>query len=191
MTIFFEKWKEKKYECEECDWKGTGAECRYGRLHRKMFLPLNCPSCGEFVDLIIFPDPGTIEKDRAALTDEQKNALETQEEELRLNREKVLQSADQLPEVDSPSFTLLWDQVEGDTCIVNGETIVWSEPVAYEAFDRFEQVALILREKYGNRLKDLAPTPRSLLFLFGDYAPAMDYVKKIRRELFGVVAEFS
>ncbi len=186
MTIYYEGWKEKGYACGECDWKGSGADCSYGRLHRQMFLDLNCPSCMAFLDLIIFQDPATIEKDVTKLTDEQKKALQEQQEQMRLHRESTLQAADQLPEIEDADFTLVWDQVEGETQIKKGDTVIWSEPLAYEGFDRYERVALILKEKYGSRVTDLAPTDRSLLFLHGDYAPSIDYIKKVRKELFGI-----
>ena len=186
MTIYYEGWKEKEYSCEECDWKGNGANSKSGRFHRQMFLELYCPSCSAFLDLIVFPESGHCGKDEEKLTDEQRKALREQEEQMRLYREKCLQSPDQLPEIDDPDFTLVWDQVEGETRIMKDDFVIWSEPLAYEGFDRYERIALILKDKYGSRVRDLAPVDRSLLFLYGDYAPSMDYVKKVRKELFGI-----
>ncbi|HKZ17046.1 MAG TPA: hypothetical protein VJ161_06220 [Geobacteraceae bacterium] len=186
MTIYYEGWKEKEYSCEECDWKGNGANSKSGRFHRQMFLELYCPSCSAFLDLIVFPESGHCGRGEEKLTDEQRKALREQEEQMKLYREKCLQSPDQLPEIDDPDFTLVWDQVEGDTRIMKDDSVIWSEPLAYEGFDRYERIALILKDKYGSRVRDLAPVDRSLLFLYGDYAPSMDYVKKVRKELFGI-----
>jgi hypothetical protein len=186
MTIYYEGWKEKEYSCEECDWKGSGGTSNYGLFKRKMFVELYCPSCSAFLDLIILPESDHCGKGTETLTDEQKKALEEQKDQMRLYREKCLQSPDQLPEIADADFTLVWDQVEGDTRIMKDDMIIWSEPLAYEGFDRYERIALILKDKYGSRVRDLTPADRSLLFLHGDYAPSIDYVRKVRKELFGI-----
>lgn len=186
MTIYYEGWKEKKYTCENCDWNGNGAECERGMFYRKMFLEIYCPACTSFLDLIVFPFQESCDKDMEKLTEEQRNALREQDEQMRLYLDKCLQTASQLPEIDGDAFNLAWDQVEGETQITKGDTVIWSEPVAYEGFYRFERIALILKEKYGSRVKDLEPTDRSMLFLYGDLASSMDYVKKVRKELFGI-----
>lgn len=186
MTIYFEEWPEKEYSCGDCDWKGNGGECGRGLFYRKMYLELYCPECNSFLDLIIFPESAGCDTKSENLAEEQKQALLEQEEQMRQYRERCLQSPGQLPELEDGDFVLLWDQVEGDTQLRKGDTVIWSEPVAYEGFDRFEQIALILKEKYGSRVRDLQPTDRSMLFLYGDFASSLDYVKKVRKELFGV-----
>jgi hypothetical protein len=186
MTIYHDKWEDKAYACGECDWTGKGADCGYGLFHRKRFLELLCPSCRAFVDLIIFPESHACGKNSDKLTDEQKRELQEQGEQMRLYREKCLQSQDQLPEIADSEFSLVWDQEKGDTQIRKGDSVIWSEPVAYEGFERFELIALILKEKYGTRLRDLEPTDRSMLFLYGDLASSIDYVEKLRKNLFGI-----
>jgi hypothetical protein len=119
------------------------------------------------------------------LTEEQQREREEAEEQERLYRAQCLQAADQLPELPDGDLNLVWDQEEGQTLIRSGDTVIWSEPLAYEAFDRFERIALILKEKYGVRIKDLSPTNRSMLFLYGDYYPSMEYVTRLRKDIFG------
>lgn len=186
MTIYHEKWEDAQYVCGECDWTGKGADCSYGLFHRKRFLELYCPACREFMDLIIFPESQSCGKSNENLSDEQKRELREQEEQMNLYREKCLHSPDQLPDIADAEFSLLWDQEKGDTQIRKGGSVIWSEPVAYEGFERFELIAMILKEKFGERVKDLEPTDRSMLFLYGDLATSIDYVKNIRRNLFGV-----
>ncbi len=186
MTIFYEGWQEKEYSCGSCDWKGTGGESNRGLFYRKMYLELFCPGCNSFLDLIIFPDSVGSDKDSDALAEEQKRVLQQQEEQMRQYREQCLKSPDQLPELADGDFVLLWDQLEGDTQIRKGDLIVWSEPVTYEGFERYEGIALILKEKYGSRVRDLQPTDRSMLFLYGDLASSLDFVKKVRKDIFGV-----
>jgi hypothetical protein len=53
----------------------------------------------------------------------------------------------------------------------------------FEGYKRFERVAAILKDKYGSRLKELAPTPRSTLYLYGDSLTASDIVKRMREKL--------
>ena len=189
MTIYFEKWLEKEYTCGECAWHGIARDTGRGRMYREMFLELCCPECSAFLDLIIFPPEKGCGASRKELTEEQLKALEEREEQEKAYREKCLCSVDQLPELEEDVLRLVWDQEGAETRIQVGETVIWSEPLKYEAFDRYEQVALLLKEKYGSRVKDLTPTDRSKLFLYGDYAPALDYLKKVRKELFGVESE--
>ncbi len=186
MTIFYEEWQSKEFSCGSCDWNGNAGECNRGILYRKTYLELYCPGCSAFLDLIIFPHSAGCEDDSGALTDEQKMVLREREEEMRQYQERCLRSSDQLPELDDADFVAIWDQVEGDTQIRKGDTVIWSEPVAYEGFERYERIALILKEKYGPRVRDLQPTDRSMLFLYGDFATSLDYVKKVRKDLFEV-----
>ncbi|MDD3294260.1 MAG: hypothetical protein PHG20_06195 [Geobacteraceae bacterium] len=189
MTIFYEKWLEKEYSCRECPWKGPAEDTGRGRMYRKMFLELCCPECSAFLDVIIFPPEDGCDAARNDLTEEQVKALEEAKEQERLYREKCLHAVEQLPELPDDDLFLVWDQEDSETLILHGETVIWREPLAYEAFDRFEQVAILLKEKYGTRLKDLQPANRSKLYLYGDYAPALEYLKKVRKDLFGVEAE--
>jgi hypothetical protein len=102
-------------------------------------------------------------------------------------REK-LQEPEQLPEIDEDSFTLAWDNNPSNpddrrTLIKYGETVVFSEPARYEEYERFEEVAEILKAKYKHRLKDLVPTPASEYWLYGDKYSAPEYVDAVREQL--------
>lgn len=189
MTIFYENWMEKEYACGECPWRGTARETGRGRMYREKFLEVCCPECSGFLDILIFPPGMGCGDSRKELTEEQRTAREEAQEQERIYREQCLHSVDQLPELQGDDLALVWDQEGAETRILNGETVIWSEPVKYEAFDRYEEVAILLKEKYGSRVKDLTPADRSKLFLYGDYAPALDYLKKVRKELFGVDPE--
>ena len=189
MTIYTEEWMKKEYTCGSCSWSGNGGETARGIMYRGTFLELTCPTCSEFLDVLILPAEKGCAHSREGLSEEQLKAKEAEDEQERQYREQCLASAGQLPDLPEGEITLSWDMEQDLTQIRNGETIIWSEPVVYEGFDRFEQVAVILKEKYGSRLKDLVPTDRSKLFLYGDYEPSLAYLKKVRKELFGVDAE--
>jgi len=189
MSNYTEEWMKREYTCSGCSWSGTGGETARGIMYRGTYLELTCPTCSEFLDVLILPAEKGCAHSREGLSEEQLKAKEAEDEQERRYREQCLASAGQLPDLPEGEITLSWDMEQDQTQIRNGETVVWSEPVAYEGFDRFEQVAVILKEKYGSRLKDLVPTDRSKLFLYGDYEPSLAYLKKVRKDIFGVDAE--
>jgi hypothetical protein len=189
MSIYSEGWMNKAYTCDGCSWSGTGGESVRGLPHRGKFIELTCPTCSELLDVLILPAEKGCAHSREGLTEEQLQAKEEADEQERLYREKCLSSTNQLPNLPDADMTLTWDMEQDQTQIRIGEAVIWSEPAVYEGFDRFEQIALILKEKYGNRLKDLVPADRSKLFLYGDYEPSLAFLIKLRKELFGVDAE--
>lgn len=65
-----------------------------------------------------------------------------------------------------------------------GDHVIFSEPAVYEGYERFDEVARILKSKYGSRLTDLVPTDESHLYLYGDRLGSPELVRSIRRELF-------
>lgn len=189
MTIYYKEWLRKEYACGGCPWNGTAEASVRGGLHRGIYLELYCPQCSGLLDIIILPEEKACAHAKEAMTEEQLKALQAAEEEERTYRKKCLASTEQLPDLPEGDLFLIWDQDEGETVIRHGDTVIWKEPVAYEGFERYERIALLLKEKYGDRVKDLVPTDRSLLFLYGDYAPSLEYMAKLRRELFGVDAK--
>lgn len=81
---------------------------------------------------------------------------------------QTLYSPRQLPDLEGNRLVLEWDQV-GDVGIVrHGDTDVWREVKGGEVLARYEQIAAILKHRYGRRLMDLVPTPRSHDALCGD-----------------------
>ncbi len=93
-------------------------------------------------------------------------------------REK-LREPEQLPEIDEDSITPRWDTITAipmtaRTLIKHGDTVIFSEPARWEEYERFAEVAEILKAKYGHRLRDLVPTPRSEDWLYGDKYSAPD-----------------
>src|SRR5207247_2371466 len=71
-----------------------------------------------------------------------------------------------LPEIDEREFVLTWElEACGDVgrdegrcwVIKHGDRVLYREPAHYEDYHRYELLARVLREKYGERIKDLAP----------------------------------
>ena len=99
-------------------------------------------------------------------------------------REK-LREPEQLPEINDDSFALAWDFDDHGlddkrTLIMHEDAVIFSEPARWQAYERFAEVAEILKAKYGHQLKDLVPTPRSEDWLYGDKLSAANYVGNVR-----------
>ena len=94
-----------------------------------------------------------------------------------------LQSPDQLPDIDGDELVFVWDQIEPDSLIRYGSLIVWREDTGWEVYDRFGEVADILKQKYGRRLIDMVPTLRSEYALYGDTSHAWGHVQDARVSL--------
>jgi hypothetical protein len=89
----------------------------------------------------------------------------------------------QLPDLDGEEMALTWDQDGPDSIVRYGDMTVWRERTGWEVYDRFEEIALILKHKYGSRLVDLVPTPNSMYALLGDSLPATFHVADARKAL--------
>jgi hypothetical protein len=149
----------------------------------------HCPRCGSLeapmLAIVSYP---TLEKARA---NADKPGIREWVQRIdagldKFAREK-LREPEQLPEINEDSFTLVWDNDHSNcddrrTLIKHGDTIIFSEPARWEEYVRFEQVADILKAKYGHRLKDLVPAPRSEDWLWGDKWSAPDYVDSVREK---------
>lgn len=94
-----------------------------------------------------------------------------------------LYSPHQLPDLDGEEMVFTWDQDGADSIIRYGEVIVWRERTGWEVYDRFTDIAQILKHKYGSRLIDLVPTPNSRYALLGDSSAATFHVDSAREAL--------
>ena len=94
-----------------------------------------------------------------------------------------LYSPRQLPELEGESLILTWDQVDADSIISHKDIVIWREKTGWEVYDRFEEIVIILKHKYGSCLADLIPTLRSLYALYGDSSAASAHVAHARQSL--------
>ncbi len=99
-----------------------------------------------------------------------------------------LHSTRQLPEIYSDDdLIFVWDEQEADPIpqivIRYGNTIIWKEFSYYECYNRFEPIAMLLQQKYGKRVKDLIPTRRSEINLYGDCKTAESIVGLVQGNL--------
>ena len=94
-----------------------------------------------------------------------------------------LYSPRQLPELVGDDIVLTWDQEDADSIISHGDRLVWREWTGWEVYDRFEEICVVLKHKFGSRLRDIIPTPRSEYALFGDSSAAAFHISAARESL--------
>jgi hypothetical protein len=71
-----------------------------------------------------------------------------------------------------------------ETLIKHGKTVILREPAIYEGYERFIEVAKILRAHYGSALRDLVPTESSKTYLYGDNLSSLEIVSEARQKIF-------
>lgn len=184
MTSYY-TWKQDPYECSGCGWKGTGEQCTTTLLLD--LFEIRCPSCGNMVGVMQWP---TFEDSRQhwdMLSESEKKLVEFGEAQQKEILSRRLTSPTQLPDIEGDNLVFTWDiedlQMGGDTLLGYGGEIIWREPAIYEGYGRFLEVAWILKEKYGDRMQDLVPTEKSLLYLWGDRLTAPDIIEERRSKL--------
>jgi hypothetical protein len=186
MANYHDSWKERRVRCSECGWHGVGDACERGEFFRELF-ELCCPRCGKVLEAVMFPTMKESKQNWEKLSEADKLVVNIVEERRADFLARSLKSASQLPDLEGNSFALSWD-VEGsglnsNTRISLGDYCIWREPSGWENFDRFIEIATILKQKYGSSLKDLVPTPASLDSLFGDNLAAPRLVAAARSKL--------
>jgi hypothetical protein len=179
-------WMETEHVCKKCGWAGLGKDASLLEAFSEC-AEYGCPSCHEEIGVVAYPTR------TEALTDPRADPADRMVAEIQQSRWKrheatKLKSPYQLPSLDSNSILLIWDE-DGDdwhsdnVLIRHGDVVIWQEMTFYENYRRFGEIATILRQKYGDRLKDLEPTRRSWLYLYGDSLSADGYVESVRAEI--------
>lgn len=188
MPDYYDGWETETFGCSKCGWSGKGAECQQGEMFRELY-ELDCPNCCTTLTVITYP---TIEESRAnwdKVDEADKLMIEAHEQFIQKAQNSMLQSPEELPDLEGDVIVLVWDHLhaENNTVIRYGKKIVWREPAFYEGYVRFEEVAEILKRKYGDRLKDLAPAQRSLNYLWGDVWSASRQVDEFRDQVGNII----
>jgi hypothetical protein len=94
-----------------------------------------------------------------------------------------LTAPEQLPDLPGAKLILTWDQIDAGSIILHEDQVIWRERTGWEVYDRFEEIAGILKQRYGKRLVDIVPTPRSLYALYGDSTAGYFHVAFVRESL--------
>jgi hypothetical protein len=181
------EYEKSQQTCSHCNWDGPGRETpileSFAELAERA-----CPRCGEKIAVVMYP---TLAESRANWQDvepAERSYFEAIEASQKDFTARSLKSPSQLPEIPVPVFALFWDDdgkegEGGDTVIRLGDLVVWQEACVYEGYWRFDEIAAILRTKYGSALQDLEPTRRIELYLYGDKWSASDSVTATRNAL--------
>jgi hypothetical protein len=189
MRNYYDNWQDEEFDCPNCKWHGPGSALSLGDYtldHAERV----CPACEEFITVVLHT---TIAEARANWDKvsewDRKNIEAAEAFQAEFKRRKLREPA-QLPDIAEPSFTLSWDFVdEGshkETLIKCGDKSIFAEPALWEGYERFVEVAEILRARYGAALCDLMPTPVSELYLYGDYSGSSRVVAAARKRIFDV-----
>lgn len=175
--------------CRHCGWSGHGRDAEL-QLESLDVIEHLCPGCHAQLGASA---PPTVEESRAnleELTPDERAQLETTERKHSAYLNAVLQRPSQLPDLDGDALELTWDLADTgrgkedyDVVIRHGDVEVWREPTYFESYRRFGEIAALLSARYGPRLKDLAPTPRSELFLYGDRIRSVWDIQELRARL--------
>lgn len=177
-------YKQDNYSCEYCKWKGLGSDTEMGDIGCDWnFMELLCPKCYELVGTVLFP---THDEVRKYGTDEEKKDLDKREEFIEKVNETRLKSSYQLVDIiDDDNIIIQWDHDEDskEQYFLYKNVVLWKEKATYESYERFLEVGRILKQKYGNGLKDFVPTHRSTLYLYGDCIGSINIVKNFRNSL--------
>lgn len=191
---YHDDWRERLWKCGHCGWEGTGAELRTGETFDEL-MEMDCPACAEKILVVSYPTLAESRENRStmsALEREYAEAIARFGERFEAASLKV---ASQLPELEGDELVLEWDFVETETqqtkrfsdiretVIRHGAFEVWREPALWEGYQRFLQVLDMLRERYGDRLKDLIPTKASEMYLYGDSLSANFTIEHAREAL--------
>jgi hypothetical protein len=185
FDYFNDSWKTEILKCPKCHWQGTFEQ---GSVeYHDQLMDCSCPKCDVFEEpMLAIVNYPTLEELRA---NQDKPGIREYVERIdagldRFAREK-LREPDQLPEIDSLVIELGWDfdareEENPRTLLIHGGDVIFSEPARYEAYERFAEITEILKAKYGHRLVDLVPTPRSEGWLYGDKLSAPSHVESVR-----------
>lgn len=173
--------------CPGCAWRGPAEG------HEEFFrevLEVKCPECRYLI--LVVPYPTTAEVRETVASGNQRartDLLAAEYIENRMVRAKRLQleRPDQLPDLAGTDWIIEWDyeDVDGEhwTVIRSSGQELWREIAFFEGYRRFEEVFEILRQRYGNGLREVRPTRRSELFLYGDSLTAARIVEQLNASL--------
>ena len=192
MPNYYDNWRDQEFDCHKCKWHGPGSALVLGDYNWESAERL-CPVCEELITVVLHP---TIEESRAnwdKVSEWDRKLIEAAERrQINFARGK-LREPSQLPDIPEDSFILHWDFAHdgssGETLIKHGDNIIFAEPGFYEGYERFIEVAQILRTRYGAALRDLIPTNAGALYLYGDNSGSPAIIAAARERIFRLDTE--
>ncbi len=182
---YFTNWKEDDFNCEKCKWSGKGKDLTYGESFEQCH-ELDCPQCQNSLLVMNYPTIDECETNFNKCGAYLKLMVLRRRLE-RENKLRFLKSGEDLPDVESEEFVLVWDSPcsddNVDITIFHNDNIIWRERGGWEIWARYIEILSILQKKYGEKLLDLVPTKRSWPTLGGDKLQAFRFMDKARARL--------
>ncbi|TVS14940.1 MAG: hypothetical protein EA424_17790 [Planctomycetaceae bacterium] len=191
---YHDDWRERVWKCGNCGWQGPGTDLGTGEMFDEL-MEMDCPSCYERILVVSYPTLSESRENWSKMSVLEREYAEAIARFSERFEAASLKAASQLPELEGDDLVLEWDFIESDTeqtgrfsairdtVIRHGEFEVWREPALWEGYERFLQVLGMLRERYGDRLKDLIPTKASRQYLYGDSLSADVKIERAREAL--------
>lgn len=181
---YFDDWRRQELRCD-CGWCGP-LHLDQAEPHESL-MEFCCPECDTSLVIVTYPTDDEAFKRLDELPRSERASVLKRQQFLEEAGRLSLQHPEQLPALEDDELELQWDFLtEGETrftIIRHGATVVWRELAFWEGTERFEEVAMILKARYGSRLLDLVPTEASYLYLYGDELSAPSTVKQVRKSL--------
>jgi hypothetical protein len=187
---YYDDWKSAVLECSKCGWKGTFEQ---GSVeYNDELMDSSCPRCdwlaAPMLAIVSYPTTEEFRANWGRLSDEEMRHVEAIERFHANFDARKLRDPSQLPNIESRSFVLHWDffvaEPDRETLIKHGETVIFREPAIYEGYERFIEIAKILRARYGSALCDLIPTESSELYLYGERLSSPQTIAEVRKKMF-------
>lgn len=177
-------YEKEKFTCKNCNWSGLGNEALVGEYFNAGF-EIDCPNCGGTLPGLI----GFTSLEETVLKGNEYEKKRAQEQILLRERFRAarLENAEQLPDIEGENLTFHMSEAdEGDDEILifkyEGQE-VWREMCYYEYYERYIEIAEIMIEKYGSKLKDIVPKVNGIYF-YGDTLKSPAVIKEFRKKNF-------
>ncbi len=168
---------------------GGGTTGDYQEQHREL-VDVRCGQCDRM--LLVVPFPTLAETREAAAAGNPRAIAELPDiEGLARQRSRwsatLLEDPEQLPGLTGAHLVIEWDLIdvdgEGVQVLRHDGDVIWQEAGFYESYERFEEVFEILQRCYGDRFRELRPTPHSEVWLYGDRLSAPHIVAALNKSL--------
>jgi hypothetical protein len=181
---YFDAWRHEALVCD-CGWSGPLGPDQVEPYETLM--EFCCPECDTALAIVTYPTDEEMLANLGKLSKSERAGVLKRHQFIEEAGRLALQSPEQLPDLEGDTLELLWDFVTEDgtryTVIRHAATVVWRELAIWQGIERFEEIAAMLKARYGERLHDLIPTEASELYLYGDKLSGPDRVERIRETL--------
>ena len=181
MNYNYYTYKTFDFTCNKCKWQGKGSETKVGEIFEALF-EIDCPKCHEPITHISHPsDEETLQYG----TEEEKNKTREGIAIREAFEQSKLKYPSQLPEISDNGDLIFVVKPSKDGNYLEiyfGDRLIWKEDRWYEYYERFIEIGVIFKEKYGKQLVDFIPEGDDT-YLYGDRYLAFGIVQKFRDSL--------